>query len=148
MKTKYFGMVKVPEERIITFPSGLFGFEKQTRYVLLGFAEDHLDTGDDWLLCLQSAEDPELALMVLNPYYICADYNPYQMPEKHLSEIKLGQETKHTVCCIAVIRDKFEESTVNLKCPIIFNLENRLAKQFILEDSDYSMRQPMVPKEG
>ncbi|QHI71939.1 flagellar assembly protein FliW [Aminipila terrae] len=146
MKTKYFGDIAVDKNEIITFTTGLFGFEDKTEYVLLSFSDNN-DTSDDLLLCLQSAEDPDLALMVMNPYYICADYDPYQLSDKLLTEIRLGEETKHTVCCVAVIRENFEQSTINLKCPIIINLEDKLAKQFILEDSDYSMRHPVVVKE-
>lgn len=146
MKTKYFGDIAVDKNEIITFTTGLFGFEDKTEYVLLSFSDNN-DTSDDLLLCLQSAEDSDLALMVMNPYYICPDYDPYQLSDKLLAEIRLGEETKHTVCCVAVIRENFQQSTINLKCPIIINLEDKLAKQFILEDSDYSMRHPVVVKE-
>lgn len=147
MNTKYFGDITVDKNEIITFTSGLFGFEDKMKYVLLSFLDNNGETSEDSLLCLQSIDDPNLAFIVMNPYYICSDYDPYQLPDKLLSEIKLEEETKHTVCCIAVIHDNFNESTINLKCPIIINLEDKLAKQFILEDSDYSMRYPVVVKE-
>lgn len=147
MNTKYFGDIKIDKNEIITFTSGLFGFEDKLKYVLLSFLDNNDENSGDSLLCLQSIDDPNLAFIVMNPYYICSDYNPYQLPDKDLSEIELGEETKHTVCCIAVIRDNFNESTINLKCPIIINLENKLARQFILEESDYSMRHPVVIKE-
>ncbi|MFV0515931.1 MAG: flagellar assembly protein FliW [Aminipila sp.] len=147
MNTKYFGEIDLDNEEIIHFPNGLFGFEDNKEYVLLSFLDDDGQTSEDFLLCLQSVETPELAFIVMNPYFICQDYDPYQISEKQLQEINLGQQTKHTVCCVAVIRDNFEESTINLKCPIIINLENKVAKQFILEDSNYSMRHSVVIKE-
>lgn len=147
MNTKYFGDVSINEEEIITFPSGLFGFEDKTKYIILSFIDGDDQSSEDFLLCLQSTEDSNLAFTVMNPYYVCADYDPYQIPDKLLGEIRLGDETKHTVYCIAVIRDEFSDSTINLKCPIIINLEEKLAKQFILEDSDYSMRHPVIVKE-
>lgn len=147
MLTKYFGDIAIDEKEILTFTSGLFGFENKTKYTLLSFLDNDGESSEDFLLCLQSAEDSNLAFIVMNPYYVCPDYNPYQLSDKHLSEIKLGEETKHTVYCIAVVRDNFSESTINLKCPIIINLEEKLARQFILEDSDYSMRYPVVVKE-
>ncbi len=147
MNTKYFGDITIKQEEIITFTSGLFGFEDKLKYILLSFLDNNDESSEDSLLCLQSVEDPNLALIVMNPYYVCSDYDPYRLSDKLLAEIQLGQETKHTVCCVAVIHDNFEESTINLKCPIIINLENKLAKQFILEDSDYSMRHPVAVKE-
>lgn len=147
MITKYFGDITINENDIITFTTGLFGFEDKTKYILLSFADDSGESSEDLLMCLQSTEEPNLAFIVMNPYYICADYDPYQIQGEFLLEIKLEQETKHTVYCVAVVRDNFDESTINLKCPIIINLENKLARQFILEESDYSMRHPVTKKE-
>lgn len=147
MNTKYFGNITINENDIITFTTGLFGFEDKTKYILLSFVDDSGESSEDLLMCLQSTEEPNLAFIVMNPYYVCADYDPYQIQGGILSEIKLEQETKHTVYCVAVVRDNFDESTINLKCPIIINLENKLARQFILEESDYSMRHPVAKKE-
>ncbi|MHC1724149.1 MAG: flagellar assembly protein FliW [Aminipila sp.] len=147
MNTKYFGDITINENDIITFTTGIFGFEDKTKYILLSFVDDSGESSEDLLMCLQSIEEPNLAFIVMNPYYICAEYDPYQIQAEFLSEIKLGQETKHTVYCVAVVRDNFDESTINLKCPIIINLENKLARQFILEESAYSMRHPVSKKE-
>lgn len=147
MNTKYFGDITIQEDKVITFPTGVFGFEDKTKYVLLSFKDEDEESSEDFLMCLQSVEDSGLALIVMNPYYIYPDYDPYQISDKVFGEIALGQVTKHTVTCVAVIRDDFKESTINLKCPIFINLENNLAKQIILEDSDYSMRHPISTKE-
>lgn len=143
MKTKYFGDIEIKQEEIITFEPGMFGFEEDRQFVLLSFLNDEGESSEDFVLCLQSISEPQLAFIVMNPYYIDPEYNPYQMPEEELLELGLSETTRHTVFCIAVIKDKFEESTVNMKCPLIINLENKKARQFILEDSVYSMRQPV-----
>lgn len=143
MKTKYFGDIEIKQEEIITFEPGMFGFEEDRQFVLLSFLNDEGESSEDFVLCLQSVSEPQLAFIVMNPYYIDPEYNPYQMPEEELLELGLSETTRHTVFCIAVIKDKFEESTLNMKCPLIINLENKKARQFILEDSVYSMRQPV-----
>lgn len=147
MNTKYFGDITIHEDKVIKFPTGVFGFEDKTKYALLSFKDDDEESSEDFLMCLQSVEDSGLALIVMNPYYIYPDYDPYQVSDKVFDEISLGDTTKHTVTCVAVIRDDFEKSTINLKCPIFINLENNLAKQIILEDSDYSMRHLISTKE-
>ncbi|MGN0710625.1 MAG: flagellar assembly protein FliW [Anaerovoracaceae bacterium] len=147
MNTKYFGDITINEKDILNFSTGLFGFEDKKKYALLSFLNEDGESTEDSLMCLQSMEDSHLAFILMNPYYIFPDYDPYQVPEKELEAIGLGKTTKHTVYCIAVIRDNFEESTINLKCPILINLENRQARQYILEDSGYSMRHPVVSKE-
>lgn len=147
MNTKYFGEITINEKDLLTFEPGLFGFEDKKKYALLSFINEDGESSEDSLMCLQSMEEPQLAFLLMNPYYIFPDYDPYQMPEKELKAIGLEETTKHTVYCIAVVRDNFEESTINLKCPIVINLENRKARQYILEDSGYSMRHPVASKE-
>ncbi|MGP1569484.1 MAG: flagellar assembly protein FliW [Eubacteriales bacterium] len=144
MKTKYFGDIDVNEEEIITFEPGIFGFEEDRRFVLLSFLDDEGESSEDFVLCLQSVSEPYLAFILMNPYYIEPTYDPYSgIPESELLDMGLTETTKHTVFCIAVIKDKFEESTVNMKCPLIINMENKKARQFILEGSGYSMREPV-----
>lgn len=144
MKTKYFGDIDVKEEEIITFEPGIFGFEEDRQFVLLSFLDDDGQSSEDFVLCLQSVSEPYLAFILMNPYYIEPTYDPYaSIPEEELLEMGLTETTKHTVFCISVIKDKFEESTVNMKCPLIINMENKKARQFILEGSGYSMREPV-----
>lgn len=147
MNTKYFGEIDVKEEALLTFEPGLFGFEENTKYALLSFLSEEGKSTEDFLMCLQSTEDPQLAFIMVNPYYIFPDYDPYQISESEFKELELEETTKHTVYCIAVIRDSFEESTVNLKCPVFINLETKKARQYILADSGYSMRYPVSSKE-
>lgn len=140
MKTKYFGDIEIDEKEIITFEPGIFGFEEHRSFVLLSFLDDEGESSEDYILCLQSVSEPYLAFILMNPYYIEPTYDPYQMPEEELLDMGLTKTTKHSIFCIAVVKDNFEESTINLKCPLVINLENRKARQFVLKDSEYSMR--------
>ncbi len=141
MKTKYFGDIDVKDEEIITFEPGIFGFEEDTKFVLLSFLDDEGESSEDFVLCLQSVSEPYLAFILMNPYYIDPSYDPYTIPEEELLDMGITETTKHSVFCIAVIKDNFEDSTINMKCPLIINMENKKARQFILEGSDYSMRE-------
>ncbi|MBF0979970.1 MAG: flagellar assembly protein FliW [Clostridiales bacterium] len=142
MKTKYFGDIEVKDEELITFEPGIFGFEEDTQFVLLSFLDEEGESSEDFILCLQSVSEPYLAFILMNPYYIEPSYDPYaHIPEAELLDMGLTETTKHMVFCIAVIKDNFEESTVNMKCPLIINMENKKARQFILEGSEYTMRE-------
>ncbi|MEG0020151.1 MAG: flagellar assembly protein FliW, partial [Oscillospiraceae bacterium] len=56
--TKYFGEVEIPKEKILTFNGAIYGFETQKEYFLVHFEEDN-----DGMLCLQSAQTPELSFI-------------------------------------------------------------------------------------
>lgn len=141
INTKYFGNIQVNETDQITFEKGLFGFEENKSFFILSF-----DDVDDTLLCLQSAEEPYLAFVLFNPFSILGDYDP-NLTDKDLEELGANADTPLTFYAIAVLRDDFRDTTLNLKCPVVINMENKLAKQVMLEGSSYSLRHPMVTAE-
>ena len=56
-----FGIMTVPAEKVLTFPSGVLGFPESTRYVML----DHdTDAPFKWLHCVEEAS---LAFVVVDP---------------------------------------------------------------------------------
>jgi len=141
INTKYFGQIEVNDSEQITFGKGLFGFEENKSFFVLSFDEE-----DDTLQCLQSAEDPNLAFVILNPFSILDSYDPLLIKED-LADLDAQGDTSLVFYSIAVLHDDFKDTTVNLKCPVVINLEKKLAKQVILEDSSYSLRHPMVTTE-
>lgn len=138
INTKYFGPMEINSEEIIFISEGLFGFESQKQFIIIRFYDD-----DDTLLCLQSIEEQQLAFIVMNPFRPFPSYAPTLLN----SELKSLDATASTDLCyyvIAVVREDFKDSTVNLKCPVVVNPENKKARQIILENGDYSMRQVIV----
>jgi len=137
IQTKYFGEIEVTEEEKIHFPEPLPGFENQFNYVIIQFYED-----SDSLLCLQSVEDPELALVLTNPNYVVEKYSP-TLTAEDLSALKAAEGTPLAYYAISVIHDNWKDSTINLKCPVVVNPEKMLGRQIIMEDTPYSMRHPV-----
>jgi len=144
VNTKYFGEMEVTDDDKIIFPEPLPGFENLSEYIIIRFYED-----SDSIFCLQSLDDPELAFVVMNPFYVTKNYTPKLSPEDRAS-LKAGENTPLVFYAIAVVHDDWNDSTVNLKCPIIINTENGLARQLIMDDTAYSMRHPIAyaQKEG
>ena len=139
LETRYFGKIQQEEENFYTFPSGLFGFEEETRFALLAFAES-----DGSMLCLQSVKTPTLAFVVMNPFQFVPEYAPQlQAQELRLLGVKQSTELCYYVLC--ALKRPVSDSTVNLKCPLALNDRTRRGMQVILEAGDYSMRQPLQP---
>jgi len=137
IKTKYFDEMEVTEEQKIYFPEPLPGFEGLSDYVIIQFYQD-----SDSLLCLQSLDDPELAFILLNPLYIVEKYAPVLIPED-LATLEANSDTPLAYYSIAVVHDNWQDSTTNLRCPIIVNPEKMLGKQIMLDDASLSMRHPI-----
>ena len=69
--TTRFGEIELNDEDIIQFPTGLYGFEKETRFVLMPF--DEVDCPLEWM---QSLINPALAFVVTDPFIFVPDYEP------------------------------------------------------------------------
>ena len=134
LQTKYFGQVECPEERLLRFDKGLFGFEEEKVFCLLPFQ----GSGGS-LLCFQSARTPQLAFVAMNPFSLKPDYAPVLTGEE-LGE--LGVERSEELCfyALCVVRSPVADSTVNLRCPVAVNDRTGQAMQVILESGDYHMR--------
>ena len=75
LQTKYFGEIDCPEEEVLRFPEGLFGFEEEKAFYLLPF-----EGGGGSLLCFQSSVTPGLAFVAMNPFCLKPDYAPKLAP--------------------------------------------------------------------
>lgn len=141
--TKYFGLIEYEQEDVLRFDLGLFGFEDEKQFILLPFGEEH-----GALLCLQSLTTPLLAFMVMNPFFIYPEYAP-TLQQDELEKMQV--QTSHDLCyyVMCVVRNPVDQSTVNLKCPIVIDEKSSRAMQVILDTQQYQMRQPLakLPKE-
>lgn len=125
------------EEELICFEDGLFGFEAYKKYLPLPIDED-----SDATLCIQSVEDSELSFIVMNPFMLMEEYNPV-LSKKDMERVGAMEEESLSFYVICIIRDTADESSVNLKSPIVVNTVTRKACQVILESEEYHFSHPL-----
>lgn len=121
------------ELTILHFDEGIYGFEDTKEYVLL--QED--DAHTIWYLQAANSEVP--CLIVIDPYTILDSYAP-TISGADLAF--LGNPSEEDLCflVVAVLKDDFKESVVNLKSPIVINAKTKHGKQIILENNNYPIR--------
>lgn len=132
--TRDFGEVSYSEQDVIKFSQALYGFEEYKNYIVL--LDDQVQNSICWL---QSIDDKDLCFIVVDTF------SAYD--EKIIDDVSksLGQG-KRTVFGICVIANEVQNSTVNLKSPIIINEDNRTAMQTMLTDN-YKLKQPLFESE-
>jgi flagellar assembly factor FliW len=133
VKTARFGEVEVSEEGIFHFPMGLLGFSKLKDYFIL----DHRD--DSPFKWMQSAEDGDLAFIVTDPLFFKRDYH-INCREAELSTIGPVKEEDLVVSVIMTIPEDPQQMSANLLAPLIFNMGNRRAMQYVLTDHRYPVK--------
>lgn len=123
--TRDFGEVEITEEDIITFDEKIYGFEEYSKFIML--YDDEFNGEYVWL---QSIEESNLCFIMANPALI-PDYKPNFLPEAE----KILGEGNYEYWVMMVVAENIKDSTVNLKSPVIINLDTKKAMQLILEDS-------------
>lgn len=129
IQTRDFGEVEITENDIITFDEKIFGFEDYSDFIML--YDDEFNCEYVWL---QSVEEPELCFIMANPALV-ADYKP---DFRSYAEKTLGKGN-FEYWVMMVVNEDIKNSTVNLKSPVIINLDNHNAMQLILEE-DYPVK--------
>lgn len=135
IETTRFGTIEIADELIIRFPDGLPGFEGNT-YALIHSEEN---PNVNWL---QSATDPDVAVIIMDPKLLRPDYKLNPRPEE-LTAINASENFEEKVVVRVIIRasDKPDELYLNLFAPILFNVAERLGMQLALVGSDYTIRE-------
>lgn len=148
VQTKWFGEIEVSEDKIITFDKGIIGFEDWKKYTLVYDAEKEEDVSIVWL---QAVDEPTLALPIMKPEIVYEAYDPIVEDEIINS---LGENIKDVelmVFCALTVPQDLTKMTINLKAPIIINVDTMKGVQLIADNSDYQVRYPIydiLKKEG
>ncbi|MFR0656729.1 flagellar assembly protein FliW, partial [Pantoea sp. SIMBA_079] len=79
---------------------------------------------------------------LIDPFPFFQDYE-FKLKDSHKQSLEIKDDTPISVLNILTVRSG-DSSTVNLKAPVIINLENKKAKQVILEEERFEVRQPLM----
>lgn len=136
IKTGRFGQITVTDDAQIIVPQGLLGFPELTKYFLVDPQDDTL------ILWLQSLDKPELCFPVLEPKIFKPDYI-VKLSALELRELKLEKASGAIVLSILTIPEDVTKMTANLKAPVVINLNEKLAKQVVLQENEFVIKHQM-----
>ncbi len=128
------GEVEVAEDKIINFVQGPLAFEDYKKFFIIDPEEN-----DFPFKLLQSAEEESLGFILTDPFTFKPDYD-IELNEDVLQELEIEKPEDILVFVFLVIPDKVEDISANLVAPIIINAEKKLAKQVILDGTDYETK--------
>lgn len=141
VQTTRFGItdqVSVSDAALLSFPHGLPGFEELRRFALVE------EPGYLPFCWLQSLDDPAIGFTLLDPFLLRPDYD-FELGDADVALLGLEDGTLPRVFSVLVVPSDLRGMTANLKAPVIVNPRSRLAKQVILTDERYPLRQPVLP---
>lgn len=138
VETRLFGLIDIADDKIITLGRGLIGYPEMKKFTLIFDEEKEHKGGIMWL---QSLDEPQFAMPVIDPSSVCDDYNPTVNDELISGIGELSDDSLFVLVTIKVPSD-ITKMTINLKGPIIINTDTLLGEQIIVED-DVQMRFPI-----
>ncbi|RAK04925.1 flagellar assembly factor FliW [Halanaerobium saccharolyticum] len=131
--TRDFGKIEIDKSDIISFNSGLPGFENLEEFILLPLAEESP------FIIMQSVEDPDIAFVTVEPGNLIQNYE-FEISDKTEKKLKIESVSNLLILNIITLKNDFNNSTANLSAPIVINLEEKLGQQVILDDQRYQVR--------
>lgn len=125
LHTTRFGTIQAETDDIFLFPQGLIGLEDFRRWVLLADAEN------DAVGWLQSTSHPDVAAAVVSPRRFVPEYQ-VRIARGELARLQLDELDRAFV--LTLVSRNQHGLTLNLKAPVLFNLDRRLACQVVTSD--------------
>lgn len=139
METNRLGSINVIGSRELSFEQGLPGFEEYRDFVLLDLEIDLP------IKLLQTASDPDISLLVGNPFHFYPDYE-WELPSSVQQELQITEKTPVEIWSVIILPANAADATINLIAPIVVNGDKGIGKQIILHNSPYNNRHPLIAK--
>lgn len=130
--TKARGKIEITEDRLLTIPEGLYGFEKYTKFALV-------DSDYEPFIWLQSCEDPNLAFLIIDPFLICSEYET-DIDDDTLAKIGIEKPEDIIIMTIVTVPHDGSAITANFQGPLVINKKNHKCLQAILSDNRWSTK--------
>ncbi len=138
ISTARFGTIDIPDEAIYTFPAGIPGFPDEKRFAVLKNGLDN--TQFSWL---QSIQDGNLSFLTIDPNTAFVYYTVSLSDDDAVALQAEWPQQLQLLCIVTVPEGGLKQATANLKAPIVLNLATMLAAQVVLDNANYSIRQPL-----
>ena len=125
IRTSRFGTLNIDSQAILLFPDGVIGFSGHRHWVLL---REGKSASFGWL---QSLSDPETAFAVVTPSAYVPDYQ-LRFHRDEMSSLPWSASDESLV--LAIVSRNEDRLTINLKAPILINLDRCIGRQLLTCD--------------
>lgn len=130
------GKITYDEDEIIIFEKSIPGFNDVKRFILKEIE------GSSFKL-LQSIDDVTVGFVVISPFQVEEDYE-INLSEEVIKTLEIKEATDVLLYSLVTLNSKVEKITVNLKAPVVINVNNKKAEQFIIDKAKYKIKHPLM----
>ncbi|WP_297436566.1 flagellar assembly protein FliW [uncultured Clostridium sp.] len=137
LKSSHYGDIAYDKNEVLFFEKGMLGFEN-----LNGFILRTIEENKDFRI-LHSLDDGDIAFVVLNPFDFVSDYE-IDLDEEVILKLEIEKENDVMILNTVTLSNEISKITTNLRAPIIINVKNNKAEQFILKTEKYKIKHGLV----
>lgn len=139
IETKYHGVMEISEVDVVTFPTGIPGFNEEKQFAVIPFSEDGV------FQILQSVGTPDLGFVITNPFAFFPDYD-FKLEDQTVEALEINVPEDVDVFTVLTVQEPFTRTTANLQAPVVINRKKMLGKQVILTGSPYLTKHKLFQK--
>lgn len=121
----------------IVFEKGLPGFENDRNFEISEVEENPK------FKVINSIDDKNLGFIAVSPFDIKKDYE-IKLDADTINSLSIDKPEDVLLLNIVTLGKKLEDSTVNLKAPLVISVKNELGVQLILQDDKYKIKEPLI----
>jgi flagellar assembly factor FliW len=134
--TTRFGEFEADSRNLLSFPSGLPGFEECRRFVLLSSIEGAP------LQILMSVDGPPASFLTLDPRRLLPEYG-CRLSASDRERLRAGDQDTLLWLVLLTIDDR-GAAFANLRAPIVINPAGMIGYQVMPQDALYPLRHPVA----
>ncbi|KKY01097.1 MULTISPECIES: flagellar assembly protein FliW [Paraclostridium] len=121
----------------IVFEKGLPGFENHKNFEISEIEENPK------FKVVNSMDDKSVGFIAVSPFDIKKDYE-IKLDADTINLLKIDKPEDVLLLNLVTLGKKLENSTVNLKAPLVMSVKNKLGVQLILQDDKYDIKEPLI----
>lgn len=140
LETKYHGIKEYEEEDVITFESGIPGFDKLKHFIIFPVEDNEVFS------ILHSIEDMAVGLVVVSPFHVMKYYE-IDISEETVKALHIESSSDVVLINTVSLNSDISKITVNMRAPIVINIKSKLGEQLILNNEKYLIKQPLFKEE-
>lgn len=137
------GEIAVPASQVIRATTPIPPFPTATRYALIEHTREdgEQDTLVHWL---QALDEPFHAFVMIDPWHVDGEYAP-EISDQDAEELEISSPAQARLYTMARVDSSGDvpQMTINLRAPVVINIERGLLKQVVLVSDRYSVQHPV-----
>jgi len=119
----------------VEFRKPLLGFDNLNKFEILDVEANPLFKE------INSTEDENISFLSISPFAVDEDYE-IDLSDSDIEDLEIENPEDVILLSIITLGESLATSTVNMRAPIVLNINKELASQIVIQNDKYDIRTP------